>query len=141
MISEQKYTMSSKKEKCKEIDLEEWIKEIWLQIKHPDRLLTCDNVIFLIEETSVAKKEDFEKIEETYNVIKSGKLVINENLARKFTRYCGIIHAKRKVDMLVERDPVFAIKRIGIPIITVNCEEQLNSKIDEFLASKQKNLT
>jgi hypothetical protein len=43
--------------------------------------------------------------------------------------------------MLVERDLVFAIKRIGIPIITVNCEEQLNSKIDEFLASKQKNLT
>jgi hypothetical protein len=126
--------MSSKKKKCKEIDLEEWIKERRLQIKHPDRLLICDNVILIIEETSVAKKEDFEKIEETYNVIKSGELTINENLARKFTRYCGIIHAKRKIDMLVERNLAFVIKKIGILIITANCEEQLNSKIDEFLA-------
>jgi hypothetical protein len=35
--------------------------------------------------------------------------------------------------MLVERNLAFVIKKIGIPIITVNCEEQLNSKIDEFL--------
>jgi hypothetical protein len=125
--------MSSKKEKCKEIDLEEWIKERRLQIKHPDQLLIYDNVIFLIEETSVAKKEDFEKFEETYNAIKSGELVINENLARKFTCYCGIIHAKRKIDILVERNLAFVIKKIGIPIITVNCEEQLNSKINELL--------
>jgi len=133
LINGQKYTMSSKKRKCKEIDLEEWIKERRLQIKHPDRLLICDNIIFLIEETSVAKKEDIEKIEEIYNVIKSGELTINESLVHKSTRYCGIIHAKRKIDMLVERNLAFVIKKIGIPIITVNCEELLNSKIDEFL--------
>jgi hypothetical protein len=124
--------MSSKKKKCKEIDLEEWIKKKHLQIKHPDRLLICDNVIFLIEETSVAKKEDFEKIEEIYSVIKSGELTINESLVHKSTRYCGIIHAKRKIDMLVERNLAFVIKKIGIPMSFLHCNKRIRLNFLKF---------
>jgi hypothetical protein len=48
---------------CRQVNLE----KLGLSFKHADYLINCEDLLVVIEETSVAKLEDINKLEETIN--------------------------------------------------------------------------
>ena len=84
------------------IDLEKLARDIGWMEKHADYILITQDTIAIIEETKTAKKDDIEKLEKTIEAIRNGPLK-NHIPTQPTTKIIAIIHAERKVDLMITR--------------------------------------
>jgi hypothetical protein len=122
---------------CKIFDLDKIYGSLKINRKHVDKVIICADkkqVVILVEETSRAKIDDVEKIEETADEIRNNNklqnaLGINPGECNIFF---GIIHATREVHPMIGKR-LGASRKYGIYGFSVNCNKELESKKNELL--------
>jgi len=105
------------------IDLE----KLGLQWKHADYIIVAGDTVVVVEETSRAKPEDVDKLRETIEALRSGKL---QQLCGNPRKVIAVLHASRGVDPMVTKYLGTQIKKTAIYHIA-NCNDQLKKKLEE----------
>jgi hypothetical protein len=111
--------------KCRQVNLE----KIGLSFKHADYLIDCEDLLVVIEETSVAKLEDINKLEETINWLCENR--------KSASNYIGIIHRSKAADPHLPKllnAKMQSLQRQKKPIIykIATCNENLRYLLSEY---------
>jgi hypothetical protein len=111
--------------KCRQVNLEEYK----LPFKHADYLLHCGDLLVIIEETKVSKREDIKKLECTVNWL-------HENY-RSASNYIGIIHHSKAADPYLAKflnTRMQSLQRQKKPIIykMASCNEDLKRLLSKY---------
>ena len=105
------------------IDLE----KLGLQWRHADYIIVAGDTVVVVEETSRAKPEDVDKLRETIEALRSGKL---QHLCGNPSKVIAILHASREVDAMIAKYLGALSKKTTIYRIA-NCNNQLRMILDE----------
>jgi hypothetical protein len=111
--------------KCRQVNLE----KLGLSFEHADYLLDCEDLLVIVEETSVAKLKDIDKLEETINWLR-------EN-CRPASNYIGIIHHSKASDPYLAKllnTKMQRLQRQKKPIIykIATCNENLRYLLSKY---------
>jgi hypothetical protein len=111
--------------KCRQVNLE----KLGLSFKHADYLLDCEDLLVVIEETSVAKLEDINKLEETINWLCENR--------KSASNYIGIIHRSKPPipiypSFLTLKCKAFRDKKKPIIYKIATCNENLMYLLSEY---------